>query len=330
MKNAYLLSLEQQIAEKQQRCAIERAAAVRASAPAALGILGGPSRGGGGEPLRDEEGRVVSGVRGLFQRELLGAKPAAAQRHGEGADTAYCEGRDSRVLQTAGTATGRGGLRDPNAGHHIFGAPAELLCSTYGDRLPPTAARGVSHREPFDPSQLPRPRTESLRPPPDTTRRVPALPWGAQPSGGKGQQGSWREPQKGDLESSWEKRTREYREQATRRLLGQDLQPQHQQRDAASDDAGSVDPHDSFPTGCKAQEGGVTPPRFTACVSAPRTLPPRSSADERRPRLDGYGLAPPPVPAGGVGMYREWVEALVLDRECLRQQLLEAGLEPCC
>ena len=26
----------------------------------------------------------------------------------------------------------------------------------------------------------------------------------------------------------------------------------------------------------------------------------------------------------------EWVEALVLDRERLRQQLLEAGFEPCC
>lgn len=325
MKNAYLLSLEQQIAEKHQRCASERAAAVRASAPAALGILGGPSRGGGGEPLRDEEGRVVSGVRGLFQRELLGAKPAAAQRHGEGADTAYCEGRDSRILKTAGTATGRGGLRDPNASHNIFGAPAELLCSTYGDRLPPSAARGASHREPFDPSQLPRPRTESLRPPPDTTLRVPALPWG-----GNRQQGSGREPRPGDLESSWEKRTREYREQATRRLLGQDLQPQHQQRDAASDDAGSVEPCDSFPTECAAHEGGVTPPRFTACVSAHRTLPPRSSADERRPGLDGYGVTPPPVPAGGVGMYREWVEALVLDRERLRQQLLDAGFEPCC
>ncbi len=325
MKNAYLLSLEQQIAEKLQRCAIESAAAVRASAPAALG-MGGPSRGGGGEPLRDEEGRVVSGVRGLFQRELLGAKPAAAQRHGEGADTAYYEGRDRRVLQTAGTATGRGGLRDPNAGHHIFG----------GDRLPPTAAalssdcRGASHEEPFDPSQLPRPRTESLRPPPDTTRRVPALP-SAKPRGAERQRGSWRELatcRQGDLESSWEKRTREYREQATRRLLGQDLQPQHQQRDAASDDAGSVDPCDSFP-GCEAHPS-VTHPRFTACVPAPRTLPPRSSPDERRPGLDDYGVAPPPTPkAGGVGM-REWVEALVLDRERLRQQLLQAGLEPCC
>ena len=55
----------------------------RSSAPGLVDIFGRPSRGGGGgDPIRDGEGRVVSGVRGLFNKELLGAPPGTAQRHG--------------------------------------------------------------------------------------------------------------------------------------------------------------------------------------------------------------------------------------------------------
>ena len=351
MKNAYLLSLEQQIAEQQQRKLREaeqerdrdRADAVRASAPAALGVLGSPSRGGGGEPLRDADGRVLSGVRGLFHRELLGAPLPSAQRHsaGAGGDEQPPRARQATNNRLATCATGRGGLRDPNAGHHIFGSPAEAaLCGIYGDRLPPPA-RGAAHREPFDMSALPRPRTESLRPAPDS-RRAPALPW-PEPlaTGGQRHRGARRHAgdedaagratRQRDGEGMWEKRARGYREQAPRRR-------------PPSDDEDSAEHLDSSRT--------LSIPSPRPCASSPwgrgdwRDHTPPLLVDESRPAAGPavHGGAPVPLrgqtqadasggggaAAGGVAACREWVEALVLDRERLRQQLRDAGLDPCC
>ena len=286
MKNAYLLSLEQQIAEKQQRKLREeeqereRDRAVRASAPAALGLLGSPSRGGGGEPLRDADGRVLSGVRGLFHRELLGAPPPTAQRHGAGAGAGGDGPPGTSRLATS--ATGRRGLRDPNAGHHIFGAPAETaLCGVYGDMLPRPARGGAA---PLDMSALPRPRTESLLPAPDS-HRAPALPW-PEPAAQRRQR-----PDNGSV--SWRLKV----------------------------DEGSAETLDSF------HPSSIPSPRFPACASRPwgRDHTPPPLVDEENEEKRGGGAA-----AGGFAACREWVEALVLDRERLRQQLRDAGLDPCC
>ena len=121
----------------------------------------GPHRGGGGgEPLRDEAGRMCAGVRGLFNREINGyaREPAVAVRHAdpEGAvgfvhrptsasrppTSASSAGSSPGASHTARSAGRIGGVprRDPNAGHRIFGSDAPAVRRLHDAR--PTSSRG--------------------------------------------------------------------------------------------------------------------------------------------------------------------------------------------
>ena len=326
-KNAYLLSLEAQIAEKQrlkkQKAEDERTQLdQRAAAPGCdrVNIFGSPSRGGGGEPLRDEHGRVVSGVRGLFQRELQGAPPGTAQPHGTDADGDF-QGRGPSLAWRGGVRTswGRGGLRNPNAGHNIFD---ESSTNLHGEQRK-VLARGVG----FDMAELPRPRTDHLRGPPDACRQhrwgrrsvtEAELPHHKWPDDSEAPAVSHHD----EKETSYEQRCREYREQVAVRRQGHHQSfhsaVQHHQ---ASDGVGTPNRPCSPPS-------PTLPP--LACLSeSPRACIPIISAisPDKRPSPGAKAAA---VGDSEADVYRVWVEKLVLDRERLRQQLGDAGLHPCC
>ena len=114
--------------------------------------------GGGGEPLRDEAGRMCAGVRGLFNREINGyaREPAVAVRH---ADPVSYPDQDAvgvvhrpTSASSAGSSPGAshiprragriGGVprRDPNVGHRIFGSDEPAVPPLYDARR--TSSRG--------------------------------------------------------------------------------------------------------------------------------------------------------------------------------------------
>jgi hypothetical protein len=152
----YLRDLDAQVREKKEREEREAEEELRKDRSLIRRNNGGDWRGGlghrgggGGEPLRDEAGRMCAGVRGLFNRELNSdvPEPAVAVQHADphgaaGQGIGHRPGSASSVgsSHSAGRnvrTTGRRGCvirRDPNAGHKIFGSDAPGVCV-----LPPSS-----------------------------------------------------------------------------------------------------------------------------------------------------------------------------------------------
>lgn len=135
----YLRDLDKQIREKKEREHREAQEELRLDQSMVRRNNGnwrnGHRGGGGGEPLRDEAGRMCAGVRGLFvNRELHSdaSEPAVAVRHANpdgaaGRGVIYRPGSASSVGSSRNTRSSGGvARRDPNAGHRIF-EPAHPL-----------------------------------------------------------------------------------------------------------------------------------------------------------------------------------------------------------
>ncbi len=159
----YLRDLDAQIREKKEREEREAAEELRKDRSLIRRNNGGDWRGGlnhraggGGEPLRDEAGRMCAGVRGLFNRELNTDAPAlaVAVRHadphgaaGQGIDhhrpgsasSAVSSHTVSRNGRTSRQQPRRVTRRDPNAGHTIFGSDAPNVYVLPGAVRPPSS-----------------------------------------------------------------------------------------------------------------------------------------------------------------------------------------------
>ena len=157
MHAAYLADLDQQVREKKERERLEQDEDLRRERSMVRrnnddwhgGMFA--NRGGGGEPLRDADGRMCAGVRGLFvNRELVngdaaaspvrqsaaaGPGGAAGQGSGQGSYSRPGSASSSRSSRSSGRASsgrrgggvrpGHGAVRDPNAGQGVFGAGGE-------------------------------------------------------------------------------------------------------------------------------------------------------------------------------------------------------------
>ena len=217
---------------------------------------------------------------------------------------------------------GRGGLRNPNAGHNIFD---ELSTNLHGEQRQ-VPARGVG----LDMAELPRPRTDHLRGPPEACR---PLRWGRRsateaelphhqwPDDSEAPAAS----QHDEKETSYEQRCREYREQVAVRRQGHHRSYQSaMQPHGASYGVGTPNRPCSPPL--------PTPPPLVCLSETPRACTPIISAGitDKRQSPGDKAMAMAVGDSGEADVYRGWVEKLVLDRERLRQQLRDAGLHPCC
>jgi len=115
-------------------------------------------------------------------------------------------------------------------------------------------------------------------------------------------------------ETPYEQRGRQYREEVMRRSTPSHRPSLQSQRAAPNSDVDRTLFNPSVPSS-------------PSPLPLPLPLPRLATSPEK---LVGAGNGVNGVEASVQTGLREWVETLVLDRERLRQQLREAGLDPCC
>jgi len=194
--NGYLRDLDQQVREKKERearqaqedLARERSMVRRNGDDWHGGMF--VKRGGGGEPLRDADGKLAAGVRGLFTNNPHDADragpvtPVVHRAPGSAAGQGSGQGGYARPGSTSSRRNSRPSVarRDPNQGHGIFvadDAGPERRRGNGGDVLvAPSSAHEVGAPHQQQPAAWPgRPRSGGQlrrQPQPADGRRVGA------------------------------------------------------------------------------------------------------------------------------------------------------------
>ena len=162
MATSYLQDLDEQVRLKKERARLEKEDDMATDARhmrQSMQVVA--NRGGGGDPIRDEHGSIVTGVRGLFVNHELqhGRRVTPVKHRGVEPTTAVRGRRRDSVVSSASAQSSysHAGIarRDPNAGLGIFGeppstangrfhrnGPSAITQTPHGMRQGPASARG--------------------------------------------------------------------------------------------------------------------------------------------------------------------------------------------